>query len=1715
MPVVINEDGSVTVTGSEAQTIVDGLSQSVSTINTTQAISNNDIEQIITTEGPDTTQTTVDGVEIIIQTVSDSVIKTMYQVDHGILDGLDDDDHPQYVTEERGYNYYTPISHIQAGNPNPHNMMVSDLTASPWAARINPIDLQFILDNMQDDSIPSTRIQNVVAGKIAAGQISTIVSLSDTFVASQNGSVLNEDQTALINTPRVEMGYKYDLSVDRTFMLRQHNGYAANHPSYISNFNIDALGNVEMAGTLVVGLGSKGIDQFDDAGNLVTRDTQIFWGTESERTAYQNDPIQSPIIGDLWYQTPTNEPFRFNGVFWVSVKDTDLAVAQGAIDGKIKSYFQSEEPPITDSADNGDIWFDTDDDNKLYVYQHPVWGLMQDGTITTALQDAATAQATADKKIFTYVGPTSPTEIDGLGDLWYDTTNSLLYRVNVTPANFDAIFDSAQWDVISNAFNDTSYFLLNDSANFAGTADWSTVNDDDSNKPQDNADVTNIGGANYVIRGLSAPNDTVNGVLQAQNAEAAGNWEFTLPDSMAITSQMIFNLPKLETDTDYVLTFYASALTDTGTDMSVSLFDVGITQLVVVTDTPTKFEIPISSGDPGMAIAQLQFNKMTVSTNPTDPITVYDVKFEKGTQSTDWTPYNPLTDNADATKEALENSVTIGDGGLIFSSGGSIHSQDKDTFGNATPGIFLGWDASRSDYVFHLGDPTNFISWDGTSLVIGGTSGGGGGSATLTDANALNINTVWGDVAGTTNAPSDNADITDYAAITIEVQSAANAAQIASIAAAALDATAKANLAEVNANAWSDGELSAAEIVLIQDATDKADAAELAAINAAALDATAKANAAVVTADAAAAAQVALEVIRADAYADLEVTAAELRSIADATAKADAAQAAAILAAQGDATSKATAAQNAAEIYAAAQVALEVIRADAYADDEITLLEARAIADATSRADAAEAAAIAAAALDATAKAALAEAAAISSANASAALAETNAIAWADGEISIEEARAILDATTKANAAEANAIATQITAILALTKGLVSEKTAAEAGYPANANNTTMPNVNGSSESCHAAQTYAQAVALADGYGTRLPTLAEVMAKTVTGTGCSYDGTQIWTQTESAPGERYTVIGSGVAGSVPTSTPETSTSNVRFVADVDNTLAAANITAIQAAAAQSDLDRITAEAYADGIVTIEESRAIADAQAKADAVAWAQIAATANAPDNNADVTGSNTSNNTANVGSLTASEVVSDLTQALSDIVTAQATADGKVVTFYQDAQPTAEGDGDLWIDTNDGNKLYRWNLGTTTWVLIQDSSTAIADAASALAASDGKIVSFYQNAAPTATAIGDLWFDTNDNNEPYWWNDSSWVSISNPTLWANVGDPTGTKPADNADSTQDTLEAKITISTGGIDLIGGGQFYIDGNGGEIDIDGGTGSIQIAKPGGNATSDYVKLTSGDINFYDYYGGSHVLHKSLRKTTSGTVVDGGRINLGYFRTIPEVIISPKSLLSFDATYAAQDQTFLLDALSVEIATAADITAGAAAHDYMFTGSCKLAIGASTTTGTLPGAKSFLHTISDYSNGWKYTAVQYGDSVATNQALCKQVSFQINLRITTTEGWNEDWYAAAAIETLQGGTWVRGSWQSFIYSAIVTNPGIDVSVNRTITSNSGQTAITHYRFVYQSGNQNTHFFTVNLSQRSTNYFTPNTTPVLTLGAQTISLNGVANYLAVGG
>jgi hypothetical protein len=169
-----------------------------------------------------------------------------------------------------------------------------------------------------------------------------------------------------------------------------------------------------------------------------------------------------------------------------------------------------------------------------------------------------------------------------------------------------------------------------------------------------------------------------------------------------------------------------------------------------------------------------------------------------------------------------------------------------------------------------------------------------------------------------------------------------------------------------------------------------------------------------------------------------------------------------------------------------------------------------------------------------------------------------------------------------------------------------------------------------------------------------------------------------------------------------------------------------------------------------------------------------------------------------------------------------AQAAADGKITTYFQPGQPTAEAVGDLWMDTDAGNKLYRWS--GSTWVQVQDQAIvdAIAAAAEAQETADGKIVSFYQATTPTADGVGDLWTDTDDQNHLHRWNGSAWVSIRDGRI--AIAQQTAEGAMDAADAAASAAAEAAAIADGKIDSYlqptpptGGkvGDFWVDSNDG------------------------------------------------------------------------------------------------------------------------------------------------------------------------------------------------------------------------------------------------------------------------------------------------------------
>ena len=159
-------------------------------------------------------------------------------------------------------------------------------------------------------------------------------------------------------------------------------------------------------------------------------------------------------------------------------------------------------------------------------------------------------------------------------------------------------------------------------------------------------------------------------------------------------------------------------------------------------------------------------------------------------------------------------------------------------------------------------------------------------------------------------------------------------------------------------------------------------------------------------------------------------------------------------------------------------------------------------------------------------------------------------------------------------------------------------------------------------------------------------------------------------------------------------------------------------------------------------------------------------------------------------------------LASALEAAENAQATADGKIDTFYSDFPPSGASLGDLWFETDNGNALYRHN--GSGWLQVRDSgiAQAITAAAGAQATADGKVTTFTGEGTPTASGIGDLWYKPSDKTMRRW-NGSSWAvaSPSNVADGATVGAPSGT----NVGSTPaTTVEAGGNAANGGLNSDG-----------------------------------------------------------------------------------------------------------------------------------------------------------------------------------------------------------------------------------------------------------------------------------------------------------------------
>lgn len=301
---------------------------------------------------------------------------------------------------------------------------------SPWAT-VTDADRAFIDANLANDAIDSTKIVKLTASKIVTGTLAATEKIS---VEGQVESVVGDAVVTL--GPKAADG--------KTGMITyQYDGTTL--------FGVYSDGSAAFSGSVVITGGSGYSNLSDKPGSLADISSED---------------------ADALADAATNAQQALS----------DASDALDAADGKIQSFYQDEEP--ASGMSEGDLWFDTDGGNRAYRYDGTEWQDAQDTGISTALDSAADAQATADGKVTTFFSTSEPTA-EGVGDLWYNNSTKLMKRWNGTTWN-DAGSLGADWasnlQNIPDRLGDTPTTGLNLTASHLGYydgADWRAFIDSD------------------------------------------------------------------------------------------------------------------------------------------------------------------------------------------------------------------------------------------------------------------------------------------------------------------------------------------------------------------------------------------------------------------------------------------------------------------------------------------------------------------------------------------------------------------------------------------------------------------------------------------------------------------------------------------------------------------------------------------------------------------------------------------------------------------------------------------------------------------------------------------------------------------------------------------------------------------------------------------------------------------------------------------------------------------------------------------------------------------------------------------------------------------------------------------------------------------------------------------------------------------------------------
>ena len=165
-----------------------------------------------------------------------------------------------------------------------------------------------------------------------------------------------------------------------------------------TNLTQDAVTNVELAPDSVTA-------ETIVAGTITS--TELAEDAGGADTTFTPTAPASPVVGDLWFDSSDSVTLkRWSGSAWVSMRDLGIAAAaagaaaadaaavaaQSTADGKNKVYRQAAEPTGATYAE-GDLWFDTDDNNKVYRRTGSAWTAVVLGGNAIANIDAGSITA--------------------------------------------------------------------------------------------------------------------------------------------------------------------------------------------------------------------------------------------------------------------------------------------------------------------------------------------------------------------------------------------------------------------------------------------------------------------------------------------------------------------------------------------------------------------------------------------------------------------------------------------------------------------------------------------------------------------------------------------------------------------------------------------------------------------------------------------------------------------------------------------------------------------------------------------------------------------------------------------------------------------------------------------------------------------------------------------------------------------------------------------------------------------------------------------------------------------------------------------------------------------------------------------------------------------------------------------------------------------------